>query len=287
MPRGCAARTSSSQSARRLDRSGKLDEAGPGARLVLFMGLTRTEAILSLLLAGHVAALTIGAMPTLDDFGNETVPPRAASTTFQSRLTARLDALSLPAVRLHRVIYNSTRALRRPVRLYLQLTDQYAKWNMFSNPSHFNEYVRFDYTLRSGDGSRRLEREIVYPAAAPGTWRSLTAPFDSAVDKAFRNALERARTRAYRAERRDREAPLERMENDLVPFLRYFGRRIATSTGTVVERAEFWRALAPAPDPGTAWPESHFETRRRALRVPDAPSDLDWTRWAVYVPDEQ
>jgi hypothetical protein len=251
------------------------------------MGLTRTEAVLSLLLAGHVAALTLGAMPALDDFGNETVPPRDPSTTFQSRLTAQLDALSIPAIRLHRVIYNTTRPLRRPVRLYLQLTDQYAKWNMFSNPSHFNEYVRFDYTLRSPDGLRQLEREIVYPAVAPGTWRSFSQPFDSAVDKAFRNALERARTRAYRASRRDLEAPLEDMQNDLIPFLRYFGGRMTTSSGSTVERAEFWRALAPAPAPGTAWPESRFEARRRALSDPNAPSDLEWTRWAVYVPDEK
>ena len=251
------------------------------------MGLTRTEAILSLLLAGHVAALTLGALPALDDFGHDTVPPRIEGATFQSRLTARLDALSVPAVRLHRVVYNSTGLLRRPVRLYLQTTDQYIKWNMFSNPSHFNEYVRFDYTLRSADGSRRLERELVYPAVAPGAWRSFAAPFDSAVDKAFRNALERARTRAYRAQRRDLDAPLEEMENDLVPFLRYFGGRMATSSGARVERAEFWRALAPAPAPGTAWPESRFEQRRRALKDPDAPSDLEWTRWAVYVPDEK
>jgi hypothetical protein len=247
---------------------------------------TKTEIIQSLLLAGHVFAIALAAMPSLESFGNDTLPPRPPGTTLQSRVTACLDRLFPAAVRLHRIVHNSTKPLRRPVRLYMQVTDQHATWNMFSNPSHFNEYVRFDYTLRAGDGSRRLEREIVYPAAPPGAWRSLADPFDSAVDKAFRNALERARTRASRAARRDREPPLEDMEKGLVPFLRSFGARKATSTGMVVERAEFWRALAPAPEPGTAWPEAHFEARRRALTDPGAPSDLEWTRWAVYVPDE-
>jgi len=253
--------------------------------------MTPTQGLLSVAFIWHIAAMVVGAVPALDDFGSDTTPLRPPITTLQSRATSALDRIAVPAVRLHRIAYAVTGPLHRPVRLYLELTDQFSSWNMFSNPSRANEYVRLDYVVVQADGSRRLESELVYPAAEPGEWRVVAAYFASFVDKAFANGAESYQKRARQAQQLGQPAPAAAMKEDLLPFIRYYTGRHKASLpkGTRVERAEYWHGSAASPAPGQALPVQTIQARQRTLerlrqtgRLPTTKDDdITWTLWAV------
>jgi hypothetical protein len=256
--------------------------------------MTPTQGLLSVAIIWHIVAMVVGAVPSLEDYGSDTTPPRVPKTTLQSRATAALDQIAVPAVRLHRVVYAVTRPLHGPVHLYLDLTDQFSSWNMFSSPSRATENVRLDYVVVQPDGSRHLESELVYPAAEPGEWRVVAAYFASFVDKAFANGTESYQKRALQARQLGQPAPVAAMNEDLLPFIRYYTRRHEhrLPKGTRVERTEYWRGSAASPAPGQALPVQILQARQRTLErlrqpgtLPSLPSrkddDITWTLWTV------
>jgi hypothetical protein len=263
--------------------------------------MTQKQVILSLVIVAHLTGLVVGAIPALDEFGTDSSLPRPAGQSAQSVVTASLDQLSVWAVRLHRVVYAATRPLQGPVRQYLNLTDQYSKWNMFSNPAKTSDYVRLDFLVRLPDGTRRTFSEFPYPAAERNQWRFLRAYFASFVDKAFANGMNSYQRRPIRAERRGLEPPTERMRADLLPFVRYYARRRAeTLPAGSTMTTQFWRGWAQSASPGEALPGRVIEARLRSLeeserngrpalfdnhtigeRVDETDSDISWYLWVV------
>jgi hypothetical protein len=257
--------------------------------------MTLAQKLVSVFIAWQVAATVVGAIPTLDRFGLDVTAPRTAEGSLRSHLTSVLDHLAMRLVRMHRITVAWTQPIRLPLLRYLDVTDQYVKWNMFSNPARFHEFVRIDYVVALPSGAIRVESELVYPASAPGQWRLLAAYFDSFTDKAFANGLERYRTREFDAEQRGTPLPLAEMSDDLQPFLRYYAERREQRwpAGARLERAEFWRGFASVPPPGQPWSEDALSRRRSAVQAladglasPTSLSDSDivWTRFAEYQP---
>ena len=253
--------------------------------------MTRIQVLVSIALAWHVAAMVVGAIPSLDDFGTNLTTPRPPHATLQSRLTAVLDDMAVEAVRAHRFAVAVLAPVRPPLVRYLELTDQSTRWDMFSRPSLYCEYVRFDYVFRSADGTDIVESDLVFPDAAPGEWRLVEAYFASFVDKAFANGAQMYFRQIQDAERAGVPASQAAMAADLQPFLSYYAdrRRRSAPRDLTLERVEYWRGWAAAPAPGAKYESGVMEARQAQLERLGQPgggnplnlpsSDITWRQW--------
>ena len=268
--------------------------------------MARNQLLFSVLIVVQLLAIAVGVIPSIEDFGRDTTPPTTATGSVRSYVTAGLDRLAPTAVRLHRIIWASTKPLRRPAAFYLRATSQYEKWNMFSTPNHRNQFARLDYHVERADGTQVVTSELVFPAKAHGDWRLIASYPASFTDKAFNNAFDRYGGLISRAERRGAPLPTELMAQCFRPFLAEYGRRVAARLpqGAKLRSVELWKGAAPMPEPGETLSHETVAARAEALseigtagsRVdlvtghgtvpPTKTADIVWARLAAedYVP---
>ncbi len=223
-----------------------------------------------------MAALFVAAIPSPDNFGQETIA-RAATEPI-TLLTAKIDAAADDIVWVHRVAWALTEPVRKPVSAYIRVTALSQKWNMFSNPSRIHEFVRVGYRLRMENGTIRTEYELVFPSGPTGVWKFVSAYFDSYMDKALGSATEAYMTQGTRAQAAGNPVPTEEMARGLLPYTRYFGRRrleAGLPPGAELMAVEFWWGKTPAPSPPPLAGQHIVE--RPAGQTPP----IDWQRWAV------
>ena len=206
---------------------------------------------LSALILLHVAALTVGLIPSPEDLN--TVGPVRYPTDLgwiSARVTPVFDRLALVVSQLEPHVFASTRPLAPMSRLYLKngLAQQF---RMFSNPVRGDEYVRMIYVIASRTGeSRGHAREIVLPMDPDDQTRwtlkyrdkallNSIAAFamdlgDSSTDAPYLDPTTRERFRA----------------TALSPAVRYFRSRFEAEhlqPDERVVRTELWIGEAPTP----------------------------------------
>src|SRR5262249_1188598 len=127
------------------------------------------------------------------------------------------------------------------------------RWDMFSSPRKFDQYVRLTYYVTtSGDRNPTVVREFIYPTLADDQIR-VTYTFR---DKAVSTALERYLTAKSRGLNEQQALP------NLAPVTRYFSARyMSARPSSSVTRTEFWYGVAPIPEPGLMFPANVWKTR--------------------------
>ena len=234
--------------------------------------MTAQQRLLSWLFIAHLGAIFIAAIPGLADFG-EGVLPRGADKPV-TPLTAALDRAAVELVWLHRVTSSMIQPVARPAFVYVRVTAQFQKWNMFSNPSRVHQYARIGYRLRLRDGIIRTEYEEVFPAGPTDVLKLVSAYFDSFMDKVMSNAGETYRTLSARARADGERVPTDEMVRSLRPYTDYYGRRRVKAglpNGAELVAVEFWWGTRPsAPPPSVS-----------TTTIAASPPPIEWKRWAV------
>jgi hypothetical protein len=205
---------------------------------------------LSILLAWHVLAITIAAIPAPD-----TLETRASAPDLE-RESAFLNAAASLLQSSAAWLWRAAGPLRSGANLWVRMTGLTQQWNMFSVPPQSDEYLRLRYFVESrpadGAGVQRVATELVMPAVREDRVR-LAAGFRGA----YRDKLVSAAVTRFRA-KRDRRliAPDTRpqaLPDDLAPIARYFARQFAERSlgpSERVVRVEVWHGTAPNPPPG-------------------------------------
>ena len=221
--------------------------------------LRRRVAVL-LLIAAHLTALVIGAIPAPRDLSDPARPETRGVEPLSAWATPRLDAIAAAAGTVHRALWSLTSPLRPVVSAYLGATGLGQQWAMFWNPSLSDQYLRVRYYVGDEPPGTRparaawLATELVLPAHREDRLRLLASFHDSYRDKAVEIAMntfsrKRART-LVRPDTRPAELP-----DSLAPVARYFARRFARAHltgGERLVRVEVWSGTAPNPPFGSA-----------------------------------
>ena len=199
----------------------------------------------------HLLAIVEGAIPQASQF---VFPERrlpSSSGRSVDAVTPTLDRFSAAVVPVVRVLKWSTAPIRPMARRYRSLAGLGQTWNMFSNPTRVDRYVRVRYYIQPTDGRTWTATELISPAHREDRVRLFQSFRDSYRDKdlniAFTNFYSHRREDAVRPDTLSSELP-----NDLAPMGRYFARRFSRglAEGERIVRTEVWYGTAPTAGPG-------------------------------------
>jgi hypothetical protein len=229
-------------------------KAGSDSRLFLFAGgparvahddlhMTRLRWLASLLIAFHVAALVVAAVPAPAELGQRKA--NAARTAGAAGPLRSLFDRALAIVdTVQPAIFRALSPLRTLTRPYLAAgLDQ--RWQMFSRPYTADLFVRADVYVSGTANTTRVVRELVLPADPEGRVRLSYQPRDKAVLYALEHAVTTgADAAAHHAE----------LQPYFEPIVRFIGNRIGRqlAPGERVVRTELWYGERPIPAPGSA-----------------------------------
>ena len=227
--------------------------------------------LLSLLLAWHVVAIAIAAMPPPDRL-NAIGPARQGDgNPLQRSMTPLLDRAALSYWHAHATMWGSVASLRPVATRYARALGLRHDWNMFANPGRHDQYVRIRYFVESSSDSltqtSQVTDELIFPAHPEYESRVLKSYGVKHRDKAIDTAMENFHERNDRSSRR-RGASAFEPPDDLAPVLRYFVREFEREhlrDGQRVTRGEMWFGLAPASPPSSK--------RLEILRTYDSTAD--------------
>ena len=214
------------------------------------------------ILAAHLTALAISAIPSPEALRAARGTRESVDDAVSRIIRPGLDNAGSLLVAVSGALWHLTSPVRPFVQRYLNTLGLAQTWNMFASPPRGSQFLRFRYFVASTAAPRAPERvvsEVVFPAAAYGTFRGLGAYWQSHRDKAASNGIE-----AYYQERgRRREAGMaEPGEHDpqldaalgrsFVPLARYYDRRFGESLreGELLVRSEAWYGWATSPHRG-------------------------------------
>ena len=233
---------------------------------------------LSVLIAGHLVALTLAAIPAPATF--PTPQASASAHTSVPVLSTLLDSLA------HSVAVAVT-ALHRVAAPVEQLTSLYVRaglsqsWIMFSDPFREDWYIRVDFIVsrRAGAGRAQVFRRLVLPAQDESGVR-LTHAF---VDKAILRALDSYAAMYPDLDASPASADVVGSPSGLAAVVRYERERFRAAQldqGDTILRTEVWHGVAPIPPPGERLDEGRLRERLARLKTfqdaefdGDAPSD--------------
>ena len=234
----------------------------PASPFVLFCHgaiVTRGRWLVSVLVALHLVALAVSSVPTPDELRlGESVPPGYKGAF--PLLASALDKLAVWLRAVDSMSANLLSPLRIPTDTYASLGLR-QRWDMFSNPPTFNQYVRVDQyvTTTATPGTPRVVRELALPAQREDRIR-LVHKFR---DKAVMNALE-----AFVIAQRTSGDPAEPRSRALQPLATYFRNRLQReylNDNEHVERTEVWFGQAAIPPPGEVLTTRQLDLRLTAL----------------------
>ena len=180
---------------------------------------------LSLLLAWHVVAIAVAAMPPPDRLNAIGPARQVEGNALQRSLTPVLDRAALSYWHAHATIWQSLARLRPAATRYARALGLRHDWNMFANPGRHDQYVRIRYFVESAPGSPlRITEELIFPAHPEYEPRLLASYGVKHRDKAIDSAMENFHEGTSRLARR-RGASAAEQPDDLSPVLRYFVRQ--------------------------------------------------------------
>jgi hypothetical protein len=215
----------------------------------------------------HLLAIIEGAIPPPTQY---VYPPRSFPSpagALVDSVTPLLDRLSAGVVPVVSVLKQSTAPIRPLARRYRRLGGLGQTWNMFSNPTRVDRYVRARYYIQMPQGRSWTATELISPAHREDRVRLFQSFRDSYRDKAlniaFRNFHEDRKEDAVRPDTRSTELP-----NDLAPIVRYFSRRFSRNLagGERIVRVEVWYGTASTPPPGRPIDEARLRARLAVLQ---------------------
>jgi hypothetical protein len=241
--------------------------------------MSSTHWLISGFIAFHLLSIVVGSTPDPATLNRSSAPDRAVLTPLGRALAPVLDATTGPIRAADATLWRATAWCQPAVRLYLRVTRQYQRWNMFSRPFRKHEYIHLRYYIATGGSSLlRVQRELIYPGHTGANVRLLKSFADSFRDKAMGLALD-AHAQRVRRERKNHDVgtALERSQEELIPIIRPFARHQADALlvgGDRLVRAELWRGTAPMPRPGQVLPSDTYQARQETLASYDAVSEL-------------
>ena len=226
---------------------------------------------ISLLLAGHVVALTIEAIPPPDSAAASPEVRSPTRNAVAAALTPPLDA-SIPTVhQLHQLAWDGTAWARGPATWYVGLTGLGQSWRMFMDPPKYDEYLQVRYYVVNADsqaGGRiaRTAGELAFPAHREDRVRVFQSFRDSYTDKAIAMAIADSmgqRRNRDEAAIGDADAP-----EPLSAVAKFFSQRFAARhlmPGEAISRTEIWIARAGNRPPGSPEQPAAIRARRAVL----------------------
>ena len=261
--------------------------------------MTARQWVISVLIAFHLLAVTLAAIPR--------------GVAGQMRTVTRPDGdpvaalLEQPLTRLADALNRTQRWLRRSTTVIRARTQPYIaaglpqNWSMFSSVLVVQRYLRVDYYVKAGDQPVTLYQQLVLPSQVEGEPRLFYRSADKAVRVVMGGYLTRLRD--------EDEGAASSGADDVdaarvIPLVRHFSSRFASEHGIPsdqIVRVEVWAGSVPIPPPGKA-PAFPAQLRRemlnryRAVAPQPAPTDRPslWTMrqqadlsWQLVYIDDQ
>ena len=199
----------------------------------------------------HLVAILEGAIPPASQFVFPERKLPSSSGPLVDAVTPVLDRVSAAMVPVVRFLKWSTAPIRPVARRYRALAGLGQTWNMFSNPTRVDRYIRVRYYIQPAQGRTWTATELISPAHREDRVRLFQSFRDSYRDKdlniAFNNFYNHRTEDKVRPDTRSDELP-----NDLAPMARYFARRFSRglAKGERIVRTEVWYGTAPTTAPG-------------------------------------
>lgn len=218
--------------------------------------MTRPHWIASLLIALHLVAITVAAIPDPRELNPAEPLLYPHDDADGAPLTPVLDRSALWLSSMEPRLFRATQPLRIVTRPYVSMGLR-QQWNMFANPLPVDQYVRLDYYVSTAARPDRIFQELVLPAQHEDRVR-LVHQFR---DKAILNALE---TFYKDLESTPSADPLPR---DFLPLIRYFRERFRARHLRIdeqVARTHLWYGAAIIPPRGQTVPA---DVRQKRLAV--------------------
>lgn len=225
--------------------------------------------LVSVFLAGHLAAIGVSAIPSAGSLSADARVPGAPPNAVSAAVTPRLDRLARTSAAVLERLDTVVAPVRRATGPYLQRLGLYQTWRMFTSPPRYDSYVRMRYFVASPKGGSSVlpafvATELIYPAGREDRVKLLQ--YQNAYrNKALSNAMDRFHVQyaAQLVRPRGDFMPGEAGRH-LAPLARYYTRRFTSghlSNGERVVRAELWHGVAENGVAGSA-----AEALRRASR---------------------
>ena len=144
-----------------------------------------------LLLACHICALTVGALPRPGAMRPVDPPRSSQRNALSALLTPVLDSAAARFIEVHQAAWRATAPLQGFVRWYIGLTGLGQRWRMFMNPPDYDEYLRARYYVGTHDTAavKWVATELIFPAHREDQVRLVQSFRDSYTDKAIAIAL--------------------------------------------------------------------------------------------------
>jgi hypothetical protein len=223
--------------------------------------MTAREWVLSLLIAFHLVAVTLAAIPRpvpgrLTPVSRSDADPIAA--VFNPPLTHLANELNSAQRQIHRTS-SGFRAISRP---YIAAGIP-QNWSMFSNVLVIQRYLRVDFHVRGSGKTPVVYRQLVLPSQNEGEPRLSYRSADKAVRVLMGSFLSRLRDEEEADVSDDSQGDPRSVE----PLLRHFATRFAQELATPLDeitRMELWAGSVPIPPPGEV-PQFPAELRREVL----------------------
>jgi hypothetical protein len=210
--------------------------------------MSAREWLLSILIAAHIVAVTLAAIPRPVSGPMQTVE-RPDGDPVAAALGPPLTALAQGLNRVQRTVYRTPATVRRYARAYTaSVLPQ--NWSMFSDVLRVQRYLRLDYRVQVPGETPAVYQQLVLPSQVEGEPRLIYRSADKAV---------RVVMGAYMARLRDEEEGSLTIEDErpntarLRPLLQHFTNRFAQQRGISREhiaRVEIWAGSVPTPPPG-------------------------------------
>jgi len=227
--------------------------------------MTRRQWLLSVLIAWHLTAVILAALPEANAMPGFVRAQPAPG--WRGAVTTGFDAAGAAWAPVPRAIGWLVHPLRPPFSAYIRFTGLQQTWAMFSNPPRFDQYMRVRYYVQPASGRRWMATQLVLPAHREDRVRLAQSYRDSYLDKLFAVALA-----GFQANRKPELVMAgtrpEQLPDDLAPIARYYSRIFARHLGAPgdrIVRTEVWFGAAPNTPPGQQRDEQVLNARRAVL----------------------
>jgi hypothetical protein len=217
--------------------------------------------ILSIALAGHLAALTVSAIPSPGELRSAAGTQESVDDSLSNRIRPVLDISAGVLTNIAERAWQITAPVRPALNRYSGTLGLPQTWNMFANPPTGSEYLRFRYyyySSRESQAARPLvvATELVFPVAPDTESHLIEAYWQGHRDKAVSNALI-----DYFRQRSNRVAaglppPAagdpkfdELLKESFLPVVQYFRQQYADAHFDARDqliRTEVWYGFAPS-----------------------------------------
>ena len=208
----------------------------------------------SCLVVFHLAAYCVDAIPSPSDLGVERFAASLGRDPISRAVAPALDRVVLWLIPIHHRLSAAANPLRGIAGVYHRVGVR-QRWDMFSRPPVYDQYVRIGYHFSTSAGPRQV-RELVFPIGRADRIRFAHDYEDKAVMTAFETFF------GTSGETGSARSPVP-----LLPLLRHYRTRYERGhpENGQAARTELWYGRAPIPPPGERRAARLAEPRRTVL----------------------